>query len=864
MKFGKFTNVTILLLICVVAATTAAAQSAPSEYIFGRSAFPASNQGVSVAVGDFNGDGRLDFVSANFSLTPSLTIQVGQPNGGFVETQTVPLTVPASAGVTGDFNGDGKLDIAVITGSGVSVLLGNGNGTFGAPTLFAINGFPVHLIAGDFNQDGLMDLAVTVAASNISTGSPGVVAILLGNGDGTFKNEIDSAAGVGVRDLVAGDFNGDKKLDVAVVNAPSFSSNTISLLIGNGDGTFSAPQNLTVAGEPTGIQAADFNKDGKLDLAVSTGTTVPSRTGGDGLISVLLGNGDGTFQPELDVHAGGEIDSIVVTDLNHDGNLDIVADAALSFNGSASVVLGNGDGTFQTHKEYKYGGIFGRLFAGDFNGDGKMDVAVANGNDGFLVLLGKGNGELAGSVSHNTKRLPTEIVSADVNNDGLADIVTVNTTSLGCPAPNSSVSVYFSNGNGTFQPPATYLTGNSPSGAAFGDFSGKGRLDLAVVNGCDNTVSILPNNGDGTYGARVDYPTGNGPTEVVAGDFDRNGTTDLAITNIGDNTVSILLGKGDGTFKPKVDYATGPGPTSIVAADFNGDGKLDLVTADSSTPQSFRDTGKVSLLLGNGNGTFQSNIDLSLGQVLTPVAVVAGDFNRDGKLDLAVVANRNAIGGVVVFTGNGNGTFLTPIQAFSTGRLSARAAMADFDGDGILDLAVTSFGQDRMTLLKGNGDGTFASKGIYGATAFPLGIVAADFNGDNLPDVAFVNAGSNTFSTYMSIPPKGPDFTLTATPPTATVSSANPVTANYTVTVSGRGGFNQTVGIGCSGVPRNTTCTVSPGSVTVSGTTKQTVTVSVSRNSAKLAVPLGTFTLTVSGTSGAIQHNANLTYMSKR
>src|SRR5205807_7302422 len=130
----------------------------------------------------------------------------------------------------------------------------------------------------------------------------------------------------------------------------------------------------------------------------------------------------GTFQPEMDVHAGGEIDSIAVTDLNHDGNQDIVADSQLAFNGSASVVLGNGNGTFQAHREYRYGGIFGKLFAGDFNGDGKMDIAVANGTNTFLVLTGNGGGLLAGSGSHATKQLPTEIISGDVNNDGIADV----------------------------------------------------------------------------------------------------------------------------------------------------------------------------------------------------------------------------------------------------------------------------------------------------------------------------------------------------------------------------------------------------------------------------------------------------------
>jgi len=861
LPFRKIFIGVLFLLLCLSAPAT---ESNSVQYVFGRSAFPASNHGVVIAVGDFNGDGRLDLVSLNFGQQ-SLAILLGQPNGGFVETPLTTFLEPVVAGVTGDFNGDGKLDLAIARPSQITVLLGNGDGTFGEPRTFAINGFPVSMISRDFNRDGRLDLAVTVATNNISTASPGMVAVLLGNGDGTFKNEIDSSAGVGVRDLVAGDFNGDQKLDLAVVNAPSSNSNTISLLLGNGDGTFAAARNLSVAGEPTSIQAADFNRDGRLDLAVATAALDPGGNG-DGLISVLLGNGDGTFQPRLDAHAAAGIDSIVVADLDHDGNPDIVADSPLAFNGSALVLLGKGDGTFRAHQEYLYGGILGRLYAGDFNGDGNQDIGVANGKNTFLVLLGDGKGRLAGGSSATTGGLlPTDIISGDINNDGLPELIAVNSTSGSCPAPDSSVSVFFPNGDGTFRFQALYLTGNSPAGAAVGDFTGRGHLDLAVVNSCDSTVSILLNNGDGSFGPRTDYATGNLPAAIVVGDFNHDGVTDLAVANVGDNSVSILLGKGDGTFRQKVDHATGPAPVTILAADLTGDGNLDLITADSATALTNSDTGKISILLGLGDGGFKSHTEVSIGQVLTPSHVVAADFNRDGKVDLAVVANRNAVGGVIVLAGNGDGTFVPQAPFYSTGRLSAHAALADFNADGIPDLAVTSFGEGTMTMLAGNGDGTFSQKGSYGGTGQPLGIVAADFNEDNLPDVAFVNPFSNAISTYLSIPGGKPDFTLLATPPTASVSSTKPVAVNYTLTVSARAGFKQTVALGCSGAPLNSICTVSPGSVTLGGAAKQTVTVSVVPASGGSArIPPGTYTLTLHGASGALQHSVSVSYLSRR
>ena len=190
--------------------------------------------------------------------------------------------------------------------------------------------------------------------------------------------------------------------------------------------------------------------------------------------------------------------------------------------------------------------------------------------------------------------------------------------------------------------------------------------------------------------------------------------------------------------------------------------------------------------------------------------------------------------------------------------------MADFDADGILDLAVTASGVGRMTLLKGNGDGSFTLKGTYGGTGQPMGIAVADFNLDNLPDAAFVNPATNSFSTYLSIPPKDPDFTLTAAPPTATVSSATPATVSYTLTVRGHRGFNKVVALGCVGAPRTSTCTVSPDEITVSTLTSQTATLTVTPASSTTLIPAGTYTLTVTGTSGTIQHEATLTFMSKR
>jgi hypothetical protein len=801
-------------------------------YVFGRSIFQPSHGGVAIAVGDLNGDGRPDFIASNPFLK-TISIMLAQPSGGFSEAGAVTLQEGANSGAIADFNGDGKADIALLTSSGVLIFLGNGDGTFAAPSSVSLTGFKIKIIAGDFNHDGKPDLALAAASASPTFNSPGTVTVLLGNGDGTFGAPISTAAGIGVQDFAAADFNKDGNLDVVVVDGPPFIGNTISLLLGNGDGTFQAATNLTGATGPTGVAIADFNGDGNPDLAISTTAFDAS---GNGLVSVLIGNGDGTFQPRTDAAVGGFANGIVVADLNQDGNPDIIVNSGLPFDGSISVILGKGDGTFQPHTDYKNGQDFGTLFAGDFNGDGKTDIGLANLTIGFEVFLGHGDGTIAGSTDFTTGTGPTFISAGDLNGDGIPDAVVVNSPFVGCPSPNSSASVYLSKGDGTFAAAANYPTGNSPQGVATGDFTGKGRLDIAVVNICDNTVSVLLNMGNGTYQAKTDYPTGIGPDAIAIGDFNSDGILDLAVANSIDNTVSILLGNGDGTFQPKVNFAVGSTPTSIVAVDLKGDGKLDLVTTDNCSTPNPTDSGRISVLLGNGDGTFQSFNDVDLLAAATPVSVVSGDFNGDGKPDLAVVANESLAGTMITLFGNGDGTFGTPSVPLFVGQKSNQAVAADFDGDGILDIAITSMISNQMTLFKGVGNGTFVIKGTYGGTSMPQGIVAADFNGDNFLDAAFVNLDASTFTEYLNTPGPGPDFTITAAPPSASVKSATPATVTYMVSVGARNGFNQSVSLACTGAPKNSTCTVSPSSVTPSGNAKQIVTVSVSLASSPAAV----------------------------
>jgi len=324
--------------------------------------------------------------------------------------------------------------------------------------------------------------------------------------------------------------------------------------------------------EPYALASGDFNGDGKLDLAVAnvTGQTV----------SILLGKGDGTFQTQKEYAAGYAPIALAVGDFNGDGKLDLaVANGGNKSNGqpgTVTILLGNGKGGFRKGKPFQCGDGPFVIVAGDFNGDGNLDVAVADYN-----------------VSYG-----------------------------------NSVAVLLGNGDGTLQSYASYATGSAPIGLASEDLNGDGILDLVTANELSGSVSVLLGNGDGTFQTHVDYTAGKYPLAVAVADLNRDNKPDLAVVNLGDSTVSVLLGKGDGTFQPHVDYATGYEPVSITVADINADNRQDLAIVNQGA-------NTVSILLGKGNGTFKTHADFAAGS--SPQGLAIGDFNRDGRLDLSVV-----------------------------------------------------------------------------------------------------------------------------------------------------------------------------------------------------------------------------------
>jgi hypothetical protein len=311
------------------------------------------------------------------------------------------------------------------------------------------------------------------------------------------------------------------------------------------------------------VAVADFNGDGKADVAGANEL--------DNNVSILLGNGDGTFQAPVKYNAGSSPQSVAVGDFNGDGKPDLVVTNTAGAN--MSVLLGNGDGTFQEAISYGAGSEPTFVVVGDFNGDGKADLATANyGSNNVSVLLGNGDGTFKAAVSYASGAGSVAVAVGDFNGDGVPDLVAANY--------GGNVGVLLGNGDGTFQTVLNYAAGNSPYDLTVGDFNGDGKTDVAVANYAGNNVSVLLGNGKGAFAAEVYYAAGGGPISIASGDFNGDGKPDLAVANLVSNNVSLLIGNGDGTFRTAVNYLAGPGPTYVAVGGFNADGVEDLVVAD--------------------------------------------------------------------------------------------------------------------------------------------------------------------------------------------------------------------------------------------------------------------------------------------
>jgi len=652
-----------------------------------------------------------------------------------------PPTYIDSADFTADFNGDGIPDLLSRDGT---LQLGNGDGTFrmGTPVPGSQFGMPIVAAIGDFNGDGKPDVL------ELGTGGPlnGTLLVLLGKGDGTFQTAITTFAHV-LQYVIAGDLNGDGKADVVGFES-TINSTTLVVYLSQGDGTFAPGVFYTVSNAPLSgdlITLGDFNGDHITDIAVSL-------EGGQEV--VLLGNGDGTFQSGKTSTGVASPQLAIPGDFNGDGKLDLML--------SGELLLGNGDGTFQSPTPVANGEA---AVAADFNGDGTLDLVVAP--DITEICLGKGDGTFFDAYNYLEQgffSFPTTFpfVVADFNVDGKLDMAGAGYVLLG-------------NSDGTFQ--GGLLT--EPiiaTSAVTGSFDKKGDGFEGLAELSSTKLYSLTNDGKGNLSLSNTYALQQPGFGVATADLNGDGYPDLVVagTTSGNWGYSVLLGNGDGSFQSPQFYpqsTVGAGNKvqySIVVADFNNDHQLDVAVSPVGTQS-------LAVLLGNGDGTLASPAYVFDGGGNTNTTyLIAGDFNGDGNVDIAASPLGTGNPGTTLLFGNGDGTFQPAV--FPLGNFTAYGT-ADFNHDGKPDL--WGEGDHGCQVLLGNGDGTFSAQPPFSPGCL-LPIVVADINGDGILDIladyyhqSHSGGGYNDYSAYLGngdgtfeLPIEIPTAFMSGVPPT--------------------------------------------------------------------------------------------------
>jgi hypothetical protein len=590
-----------------------------------------------VAVGDVNGDGRPDLVTANYGAnTASVLLGAGGSFTGDAFT-IIPPKVSSimhvdSANITGgsaawavtfssDVTGVDAADFTALTTGTARTGSISVNAQSGSVYIVTVNGLRG---VGDVKLQLLDDGSIT---------------------DGTDGRQLGGGPGI-----ANGSFLGDA---VHLVQpSPKVSSITTATTANSVSWT------LTLSEAVTGLDATDFTLFKGTGVRANAAVTVTAVSPSVYTVTATGVSGTGGLALQL-------VDDGTIKDAN--GNR-LLGPLPPAFAAQAALTTG-------THP------ISEAL--GDVNGDGKLDLVIANqASNNLSVLLGNGDGTFATQSLVATGQAPVFVSLGDVNGDGKPDLVIAN-------YDDDNVGVLLGNGDGTFAAQTAFATENGPISVEVADVNGDGKPDLVVANNPSDDVSVLLGNGDGTFAARTSFATGQGPVSTAVADVNGDGKPDLVVANIGSDNVSILLGNGTGGFTAQSVVATGLEPHSVAVADLNGDGKLDLVTAN-------RASDNLSVFLGNGTGGFTAKPAVATGE--DPYSVTVTDVDGDGRPDL-LVANFTS-GNVGVLRGDGSGGFTTQ-STLPVGAKPVVVAVGDLNGDGRPDLVTTNYSVSTASVLLG-------------------------------------------------------------------------------------------------------------------------------------------------------------------
>ncbi len=671
--------------------------------------FAAGQHPISVAIGDLNGDGKPDLAAAN-NASNDLSILFGDGAGGFSLAASLPAGNGPSAVEIADLDNDGIRDLVVASGQSnkVRVYRGLGGGAFAAAVGFVVGLGPVWIAVGDLNGDAQPDLAV-------ANGTASSVSLLFGTGGtgaAAFAPAVTLPMAYQTKAVAIGDLNGDAKPDLAIAT----NIDKVVVRYGNGLGDFTPSATFAADSGVNALVIADLNGDGARDIATSCGTGAS--------VAVLINDGTGSFSAPLIIHLStglfGMPRSIVAGDWNGDGKMDL---AVAEIAPRVALLMGNGVGGFAPHVDLMVGPACADLAAGDLDADGVLDLVVADAQSigsstpspgSLSVLRGDGHGGFLGTVTIPAISNPYETAVDDLNGDGKPDIAV---------AGEKGVAILFANGSGGFSPPSLYQAGAVPRSIAIGDWNGDKKKDVLIANSGSNDITILQGDGAGSFTPGVSLAGGTGPSHIAVADVNGDGKLDVVVVRTGTALVGVILGNGLGGVISITNVEPGQATSSYVAiGDVNHDAKLDLVVTNPNSD-------RVSIMLGNGTGGFQTLQNFPTGG--NPRAVVIGDFNRDGNQDLAIAA---AVSNQIsVLIGDGSGNFAGPTN-FAAGFTPIAIACADANGDGNLDLATSTLDSQDVSLLFGNGAGGFAPAIPFDGGA-GLSIQFADLNGDGRPEV---------------------------------------------------------------------------------------------------------------------------------
>ncbi|RKX27425.1 MAG: hypothetical protein DRP45_01090 [Candidatus Zixiibacteriota bacterium] len=656
----------------------------------------------------------------------------------------------------GDFNFDGDLDIAISCQEADSLYIAfsDGAGWFHVAIAYPVMVEPSGVVAGDFNLDAALDLAVVGLSDSVW--------ILINDGSGVFSHTSDYAVGLDPSDMIAAHLNDDSFLDLVV------ESRGLSILFGNGNGTFQSPVEYLWLAMSEAVAAFDFDGDTDIDLVTTSHWE-------DGAIHRLRNNGFGVFDTLPNISMKYPRVAVPV-DLND----DYIVDLALFAGDSVHAMLNSGSGAFTIDSTYYTGHYAAHACAADLNldTDTHKDIIVASMYDLATVVMNNGDCTLAPPVTYVTSDNCEFVAAPDLDKDNDSDLVLVNFQS-------DNLTVLRNPGNGIFPVEPRFAAGNRPESICKADFDNDGYVDLATVDDHTNNFTVLLNNHDRTFGPAVTYSLIHNGYSICAADFDQNGYEDIVVADTG---LAVMLNDGDGTFSGAEYYACkeGDDPRSMIATDLNGDGFPDLAVADEDWDGSLHifingadgsgslatavsyplaeypmsvcpfdldndnDTDLVIpclgddfaiLMLNDGAGVFSIGAILHVGEL--PIAAAAGDFDEDGLTDLAF--NIDLEEDMAVFKNNGDTTFQY-IGTYGTGEYCYDILARDFDEDGHLDLAVPSSEAHCIHMFIGDGAGGFEHSVDYGTSLTPMAAVAADFDNDGFLDLAACNEDDNNIS----------------------------------------------------------------------------------------------------------------------